>query len=142
MIHTGTGNAYTGISITHTGISIPYTATTVYIPSRVLSNRMPCCLMATHVWIESSVPSLYQCRRHSVQSIDSIRKFGQHTINESPVDLLYRCSATDLQANVKCLINYPTGEDTPHSVTFMKRFGTQCECCACTQRFDQCQFHP
>jgi hypothetical protein len=50
--------------------------------------------------------------------------------------------ATDLQANVKCLINYPTGEDTPHAVTFMKRFGTPCQCCACTQRFDQCQFHP
>ena len=52
--------------------------------------------------------------------------------------------ATYLQANVECLVKYPTGEDhvTPHSVTFMKRFGTQCECCACTQRFDECQCHP
>ena len=50
--------------------------------------------------------------------------------------------ATDLQANAECLVNYLTGEDTPHSVTFKKRFGTPCQCCACTQRFHECQIHP
>jgi hypothetical protein len=48
----------------------------------------------------------------------------------------------DLPANAECLVNYLTGEDTPHSVTFQKRFGTPCQCCACTQRFHECQMHP